>query len=114
MMDWRCLCTWCVMAGCTGAIKSRGGVMSDNKNTDMRLLGIILQLIDEGYCKVKGCANNTDVGQLSIMQTWDDEAIYSNGTEGYDSTINLIRLGMVQGRVTRRGLAEEAFTTINL
>ena len=62
MMDWRCLCTWCVMAGCTGAIKSRGGVMSDNKNTDVRRLAIILQLTDKGYCKVKGCANNTDVG----------------------------------------------------
>ena len=114
MMDWRCLCTWCVMAGCTGAIKLRGGVMSDNKNTDVRRLAIILQLTDKGYCKVKGCADNTDVGQLSIMQSWDDEAIYSNNTEGDDSTINLIRLGMVRGRVTCRGLAEEAFTTINL
>ena len=86
MMDWRCLCTWCVMAGCTGAIKLRGGVMSDNKNTDVRRLAIILQLTDKGYCKVKGCADNTDVGQLSIMQSWDDEAIYSNNTEGDDST----------------------------
>ena len=77
-------------------------------------MAIILQLTDEGYCKVKGCANNTDVGKLSIMQTWDDEAIYSNGTEEDDSTINLIRLGMVRGRVTCRGLADEAFTTTNL
>ena len=56
--------------------------MSDNKNTDMRRLAIILQLTDEGYCKVKGCADNTDVGQLSIMQQL-------NGTTAHFTTIVL-------------------------
>ena len=62
---------------------------SDNEDTDVRRLGTIVELTDETYCKDKGCANNTDVGQLSIMQKskikWDDKAIYNNGTEGGDS-----------------------------
>ena len=59
---------------------------SDNDDTDVRQLGIILQLTDEGYCKGKGFANDIDVGQLSISKVkWDDEAIYNNGTERDDS-----------------------------
>jgi hypothetical protein len=102
---------------------------SDDDDTDVRRMGIIIQLNDKGYCKEQGCANNTDVGQLSIMQnsngrtrhyttmvqTWttqhhamikcDDKALYNNQLdEAWDG----MRGGNAEDWSTR------LYTTINL
>ena len=69
--------------------------MSDNDDTDVRLLGLIIELTGKAYCKDKGCANDTDMGQFSIMQnydgtmrhyttvvqTWDDSASCNDQTQ---------------------------------
>jgi hypothetical protein len=91
---------------------------SDDNDTDVRQLGIILQLTDEGYCKEKGFANDIDVGQLSTMQksngttrqykTMVQRGMTQHHTTRHYATINLMRLGMVQGELSCRGLVNEA------
>jgi len=65
---------------------------SDDENTDVRCLGIILQSNLQGRGTLqgqedKGCANNTYVGQLSIMQK-------SNGTTKHFTTT--VQTGTIQ------------------
>jgi hypothetical protein len=91
---------------------------SDDDDTDVRKLGIILQLTDEGYCKDKGFANDIDVGQLSIMQksngttrqytTMVQRGMTQHHTTRHYATINLMRLGMVQGGLSCQGLVNKA------